>query len=568
MKVHLTKITSFTLSLLVFLLLLALLSSCRNPSPSRGSLPAGELSARAFFGTAPSRTFYTDKSTLGITREEGLNPNPVLETTMVTTDSMGGIGPNYIVQMVNFRIAIYDRRSPQLTRVREASLKEFFAIGNLFPEGDNVGDPRVIYDHTSSRWFACGMDRSTNRRNNRILLAVSTDSDPVPLNTPANLSDRTWIAAKWKKYYLRGNETNLLNDYPTMGLDRNGLYISTVFDDYLNSAGISMHKVVAIPIAPLVNGSTALEQPVDPANVFVFPSTGGVIQPALNFDFRPRDNVAWFITKTTATTNVTSNLATNQYRPGGFLYGKLKWTGTRFEKQGNWFDPNNALPVPSTLSYWDIPASGVNFFAPQPQKSPTSFNLARGGGTHIYSAVMRNNRLWICQHVGFERSGNYTGSGSLPDRSGIVWFQFQVNGNSNPTLAHTTPNPTYGRIWDNIGTYRTRQWFYYPTLAVNRVGDLLLGFSGSSPNHFVSAYYKGWSAAGPHPTVLMQSGRDAFAAGGSTRWADYSATAVDPNDTQSFCTFQPYAETLPTGPEELEPSPPRWGTSIHIVKVK
>ena len=566
MKYHIGKILSFTLTLL---LLLALLPACRNLSDSTDSLPAGELSARSFSVATTARTFYTDNSTLGITRQEGLNPNPALETTMVTTDSMGGIGPNYIVQMVNFRIAIYDRRTPQLTRVREASLKEFFAIGNIFPQGDNVGDPRIIYDHFSRRWFACGMDRSTNYRNNRILLAVSSDSDPVPPNTPVNLSDRAWIAAKWRKYYLRGNETNLLNDYPTMGLDRNGVYISTLFDDYLNGAGISMRKVVAIPIAPLLNGTTDLEQPTDPANVFVFPTaTGGVIQPALNFDFRPRDNISWFITKTNATTNATSNLTTNQYRPGSFLYGKLKWTGTRFEKQGIWFDPNNALPVPSTLSYWDIPASGVTFTAPQPAKSPNSFNLARGGGTHIFSAVMRNNRLWICQHVGFERSGNYSGSGSLPDRSGIVWFQFQVNGNTNPTLGHTTPTATYGRIWDNVGTYRTRQWFYYPTLAVNRVGDLLLGFSGSSPNQFVSAYYKGWSAAGPHPTILMQSGRDAFASGGSGRWADYSATALDPNDTQSFCTFQPYAETLPNGPQELEPIPPRWGTSIHIVKVK
>src|SRR5687768_5012451 len=326
MKYHIWKILSFTLSLFLFL---ALLSACRNLSETRDSLPAGELSARAFSATAPSRTFYTDKSTLGITRQEGLNPNPALETTMVTTDSMGGIGPNYIVQMVNFRIAIYDRRTPKLARVREASLKEFFAIGNIFPQGDNVGDPRIIYDHISRRWFACGMDRSTNYRNNRILLAVSSDSDPVPLNTPANLSDRTWIAAKWRKYYLRGNETHLLNDYPTMGLDRNGLYISTLFDDYLNSAGISMRKVVAIPKGPLLDGTSDLEQPADPANVFVFPTTtGGVIQPALNFDFRVRDNVAWFITKTDATTNVISNLTTNRYRPGSFLYGKLKWTGT------------------------------------------------------------------------------------------------------------------------------------------------------------------------------------------------------------------------------------------------
>ena len=68
--------------------------------------------------------------------------------------------------------------------------------------------------------------------------------------------------------------------------------------------------------------------------------------------------------------------------------------------------------------------------------------------------------------------------------------------------------------------------------------------------------------------TLMHGGRDAFYIGGSSRWADYSTTALDPTDSKSFCTFQPYAETLPGGvDEELEPYPPRWGTAINIIKV-
>ncbi len=496
----------------------------------------------------------------GIKREEGINlSDPSKDTTMVTADSMGAIGPNYVVQMVNFRIAIFDRRTTPMTRVREATLAEFFAV-DRYPEGFAVGDPRVIYDSLSRRWFACGMDRPSVFKNNRILLAVSSDQDPVPLNSTSNLTDRTWISAKWKKYYLKGNEPELLSDYPCIGIDANGVYIATSLFDYYGSQPVTVRKLVAIPKAPLLAGTDILEQPAADANVFsIPPSEGGhIIQPAQSFERSPRGSIAWMLTKADATTNESRNPV---YRPGNILAGKLRWnrnTGL-FEKQLGWFE--NGLAVPAELSYWDVPVHRVTFAAPQKSRYGLTNGIPVGHtSTHITSAVYRNNAIWICQHVGFNADGTYSGSGTPPDRSGVVWFKLQVAGaDESAALSHTDP-PTFGRIWD---ANSSPKWFYYPSLAVNNFGDVLVGFSGSSENEFVSSYFQGWSGGFTESPKLIHAGRDFFSFG---RWTDYSTTTLDPRDPRTFCTFQPYAELPPGGPFELE-GLPRWGTSIALIKV-
>jgi hypothetical protein len=514
-------------------------------------------------GGTPS-TFQIIQTVDGIKREEGINlEDATKETTMITTDSMGAIGPNYVVQMVNFRIAIFDRRTTPMTRVREATLAEFFKV-DRYPEGFVVGDPRIIYDPLSRRWFACGMDRPTVFKNNRILLAVSTDADPVPLDGGTNLTDRSWITAKWKKYYLKGNETNLLADYPCLGLDANGVYIATSLFDYYGGSSVSTRKLVAIPKAPLLAGTDILEQPASDSNVFNLPiSDGGyIIQPAHSYEPNPPGNIAWMLSKADTPT------PRPRYRPGPILYGKLRWNAATgiFQKEPGWFSPGGALAVPANLSYWDVPPNRVPFEAPQKSRYGLTAGVPVGHtSTHVMSAVLRNNFLWICQHVGFNANGGYTGSGAPPDRSGIVWFKFIVGraDPSNPSLAHTAP-PSFARIWDPGSSPK---WYYYPTLAVNDLSDVLVGFSGSNADEFISAYFQGWTGSFTEGPKLIQSGRDYFTFGASRRWTDYTATAFDPFDFRSFCTFQPYTDLEPGGPFELE-GIPRWGTAISIIKVQ
>ena len=85
-----------------------------------------------------------------------------------------------------------------------------------------------------------------------------------------------------------------------------------------------------------------------------------------------------------------------------------------------------------------------------------------------------------------------------------------------------------------------------PSLMVNCSGDMLMGFSGSSPNDFIGAYHS-WLFAGDSASVgpfVIQPGSINFS--NIDRWGDYSYTSLDPVDDWSFWTVQEHADSTQT----------------------
>jgi len=74
---------------------------------------------------------------------------------------------------------------------------------------------------------------------------------------------------------------------------------------------------------------------------------------------------------------------------------------------------------------------------------------------------------------------------------------------------------------------------------------MVVGFSGSSANDYIGAYYAGrlnnGASAGP---IRYYAGKDWFGCCGLSglRWGDYSHTTLDP-DGLTIWTIQEYAET-------------------------
>ena len=84
-----------------------------------------------------------------------------------------------------------------------------------------------------------------------------------------------------------------------------------------------------------------------------------------------------------------------------------------------------------------------------------------------------------------------------------------------------------------------------PSLVVNTNGDMVIGFSGSSANQYVSAYYWGRLNIGTSPAnpVLYFGGKDWLDTPSPRtvfRWGDYSHTTLDP-DGLKFWTIQEHA---------------------------
>ena len=94
------------------------------------------------------------------------------------------------------------------------------------------------------------------------------------------------------------------------------------------------------------------------------------------------------------------------------------------------------------------------------------------------------------------------------------------------------------------------QWFYaFPSLAVNRHGDMLVGYSAFEGSRPAGARYSFRNAFDPvgtlRPDEVLKDGVSCYfkdLATGRNRWGDYSATVVDPSDDTKLWTIQEYAE--------------------------
>jgi hypothetical protein len=88
-------------------------------------------------------------------------------------DTMGAVGPNHVVELINGRFAAYDRTGSLQT---SSTLDAFWTSAGLTVDSFSF-DPRIVYDAFSSRWFATAVDNSNAA--NGFLVGVSNSSDPT-----------------------------------------------------------------------------------------------------------------------------------------------------------------------------------------------------------------------------------------------------------------------------------------------------------------------------------------------------------------------------------------------------
>lgn len=85
---------------------------------------------------------------------------------------------------------------------------------------------------------------------------------------------------------------------------------------------------------------------------------------------------------------------------------------------------------------------------------------------------------------------------------------------------------------------------YYGSIAVNPLGEAVIGFTGSGADDYASAYAVAGTLNGDTlqfgDPILLKAGVAPYVAF-SQRWGDYSATSYDPNDPSHFWTIQEWA---------------------------
>jgi hypothetical protein len=357
------------------------------------------------------------------------------------------------------------------------------------------------------------------------MLAISTSDSP------------TNLATGWTRHLLQVNRAGITTDFTTLGMDANGLYVTTLAFNISTNVG---HTVVAVK-KPEIYAGVLITNRLDIYSTNTLPVW--TIQPAVNFDDVATNSYAWFVAKGPP------DLSTN-YRGGAICYRRLQWEGTNVA----WADTNWVAlsdTVPTYRDYYDLdgtnldvsPGPGTAIIAPQTNGAGIGINL-QGVGSRFATTVIRNGSLWTCQAVGLSgTNGIYAGdqSGTNVDRSGIQWLKLNVD-----AAAGLLSYNTHGRIFDRASS--NPSYYYFPSLMVNCAGDAVMGFSGSSTNTYVSAFYA-WRSASGSIVAAPRPVREGEIPLTFSRAGDFSATTLDPTDDWSFWTVQEYAD--PSGDQYL-----------------
>ena len=309
------------------------------------------------------------------------------------------------------------------------------------------------------------------------------------------------------------------HDFDTLAIDADGVYICT--DDFPDSSALTgLKSCYSIPKADLVAALPTL------ANMTRFeesppelPSIWGSFQPAL--DFGSSDGRAPLLGVAFGTP---SYLLRANIFDAGAAGATLGDAETILGDPGHRVWGGARQPPPSTGRNWSI---------------ESRIGVLPG------NVVQQGDSLWAAHTV--------QGSAS---NAAVRWYEIDEPTN---TLLQT------GLIDDPL------QDFIYPSIAVNALGQVVIGYTCSGPSLAASSCVSvGETQAGVtefDPPLLLRLGAGYYYQDygtGRNRWGDFSATVIDPADPCAFWTFQEFVAEAAHG---LVGPPPlsgggRWGTAI------
>ncbi|MEJ2196065.1 MAG: T9SS type A sorting domain-containing protein [Ignavibacteriaceae bacterium] len=448
--------------------------------------------------------------------------------SFIPPDPSGAAGRDRVIAVVNAMIECRDTLGILLWQV---SLDSLFT--SLTPTTFTF-DPKVIYDQYEDRFVVVDLEQVDAGVNpdpgniSRILLAVSKTSAPA-----------TATSADWNFHAISSEESigGLDNwaDYPGFAIDEEAVYVT---------ANMFTH-------APISGSSTATRLWIVDKGVVGGFYGGGTASVTGGWDF-PTLSGGFVLTHQPAHVFGTGGVGGSV---GTFLvgYSGLTGGGLEFIQVIRVDDP---LGTPTFAAVEFVSLGDIETLAAGLPDAPQS-----GSATEIevndrrtLQAVWRSNSLWLTTTID-------PGSGPDMGQTTAHWVQL-----STSTLGSTTLTDQ-----GNIGgeDIATGTFTFFPAIAVNSTGDMIVGFSASAPTIFPGAYYAGrYSTDSPgtvNPSVVVKAGVDFYErtfGGARNRWGDYTGACVDPSDDLTFWVYNEYAITRGSG---TPPDDGKWGTAYAKV---
>ena len=409
------------------------------------------------------------------------------ETSSFPPDDMGAVGPTQYIVAVNGRIRSFNKTTGVADGVLNVNPTVFFStvispLANTF-----TSDPRIRYDRLSARWIIIIIDvpAGTGAVENSCLLAVS--------NTSTITSATVWTFSKFL------GQANIFFDYPTLGIDKNALYIGgNMFS--LAGAFTGTNGYVINRASFLAGGAYTV-------NTFLNLCTAAGAGPFTpqgvdNFDANPTEGYFIGVDNATFGTLMIRRVST----PAGVPT----------------ISGNISLAVPSTTSSTTIPHLG--------NTGGTNGELD-GLDDRLYAACLRGGHLWTTHSFRVSTTG--VASGAAGFRNGSRWYDIQ-NLPTSPTLTQS------GTIFDAAVT--NPRWYSIPTVMVSGQGhavfSLTTGGLNDRANAATTARLANDAPGTTQAPVLTTASATAYNPPGDSgpgrRWGDYSYVSLDPLDDMTM----------------------------------
>ena len=399
----------------------------------------------------------------------------------VPPDTMGAMGVNnQFAEFINGSFANFNTSTGTLvSRVSDSAFWQSAGIdsGTL---GSGLGDPRLLFDNSTQRWFASEITAPAN--SNAYLVAVSNTAD---------------LTAGFKGYTFQANPAtgsqNLFADYDMLGINGDGVYIGANNYTSSRSGGSDVSSsILSISKADL------LAHTVTPASHLFYSNdgntTGFLPHPVTDLDFPQGTSNAYFLSDFNQNTIALSSLNGPGANPAGQT---LTAAGGNITIASNPEPPNAGQPgAPNSIQTNDSRFSGA--------------------------VIKRNGFLWGVQES--QQNG----------KAALHWEQIDpvtktvVNEGFISDAAH---DYYYGSIAVNaagaivIGYTRSGDTEYPSTYAsVGKLGVGGVSFNAPLLLKLSTTQYNAFDSS-PH------------------RWGDYSNTVVDPTDPTRFWTIQEFSDT-------------------------
>jgi hypothetical protein len=438
---------------------------------------------------------------------EGLGQGLKYDSNVAPPDATGAVGNSYFIEWVNQAFVIFKKK--------DATVVYGPADGNTLWSGfaprtnpahacaeTNDGDPIVLYDRIDGRWLLSQFSFSEGRPYLQCV-AVSTSSDP--LGTYARYA------------YSFDN----FNDYGKFGVWPDGYYASfNMFASSDRNAPGRGAQACAFDRIKMLAGQEA--QMI----CFGLGQTG--LLPA---DLDGRN----LPPKGLAAPNYFVSLGVQRLNYWKF---HVDW---KAPAHSTMIGPDDVGHVPAFVAACTDQTCQV-----VPQMGSNSL-LDTLGDRLMYRLAYRN----FGNHEALVVNHAVRVPGPENQNAGVIafrWYEIRPSGT--------------GLSVHQSGTFRpsgVSRWM--ASIAMDKAGDMAIGYSSSAPNTYPSAFYTGQVAAASNSPSLGQEYRIQAGEGAQTgeRWGDYTTMAVDPADD---CTFWFVSEYLTKNNANI------WHTRVSRLRFK